>query len=76
MHDVWLRKQKFESAALQLTFDTAYDTMIAAVDRRDRLDKVIAAMAADSPFTAVVTRLGCLRGVSTLTAFGLAAMTT
>lgn len=29
-------------------------------------------MAADSPFTAVVTRLGCLRGVSTLTAFGLA----
>ncbi len=72
VHDVWLRKQKFESAALQLTYGTAYDTMIAAVDRRDRLDKVIAAMAADSPFTAVVTRLGCLRGVSTLTAFGLA----
>jgi transposase len=72
VHDVWLRKQKFESAALQLTYDTAYDTMIAAVDRRDRLDKVIAAMAADSPFTPVVTRLGCLRGVSTLTAFALA----
>lgn len=36
------------------------------------MDKVIAAMAADSPFTPVVTRLGCLRGVSTLTAFGLA----
>ena len=29
-------------------------------------------MAADSEFTPVVTRLGCLRGVSTLTAFGLA----
>ena len=29
-------------------------------------------MAADSVFTPVVTRLGCLRGVSTLTAFGLA----
>ena len=27
-------------------------------------------MAADSEFTPVVTRLGCLRGVSTLTAFG------
>jgi len=72
VHDAWLRKQKFESAALQLTFDTAYDTMIAAVDRRDRLDKVIAGMAADSPFTPVVTRLGCLRGVSALTAFALA----
>ena len=29
-------------------------------------------MAANSTFTPVVTRLGCLRGVSTLTAFGLA----
>ena len=27
-------------------------------------------MAADSEFTPVVRRLGCLRGVSTLTAFG------
>ncbi len=32
----------------------------------------IAAMAADSEFTAVVRRLGCLRGVSTLTGFALA----
>ena len=32
----------------------------------------IGQMAADGPFTPVVTRLGCLRGVSTLTAFGLA----
>jgi transposase len=32
----------------------------------------ITVMAADSMFTPVVTRLGCLRGVSTLTAFGLA----
>ena len=57
---------------LQLAFDTAYDTMLATVDRRDRLDAAITAMAADSEFTPVVTRLGCLRGVSTLTAFGLA----
>lgn len=70
-----MRQQKFESAALQLTYDTAYDTMIAAVDRRGRLDKAIGVMAADSPFTAVVHRLGCLRGVSTLTAFGLAVET-
>jgi transposase len=46
--------------------------MLACVDRRERLDTAITAMAADSPFTPVVTRLGCLRGVATLTAFGLA----
>ena len=39
---------------------------------RDRLDKAIVAMAADSEFTPVVQRLGCLSGISTLTAFGLA----
>ena len=47
--------------------------MLATLERRERLDTAIAEMAADSQFTPVVTRLGCLRGVSTLTAFGLAA---
>jgi transposase len=46
--------------------------MLMALARRDRLDAAITTMAADSPFTPVVHRLGCLRGVSTLTAFGLA----
>jgi transposase len=72
VHDTWLRGQRFDSRALQLTYDTAYESMLAAVDRRDRLDLAIAAMAADSAFTPVVRRLGCLRGVSTLTAFALA----
>ncbi len=40
--------------------------------RRDRLDAAIAAMAADSEFTPVVHRLGCLRGIGTLTGFALA----
>ena len=62
----------FAAPGLGLAFDTAYDTMLATLARRDRLDAAITAMAADSAFTPVVTRLGCLRGVSTLTAFGLA----
>ena len=45
---------------------------MACLDRRDRLDDAITAMAADSEFTPVVHRLGCIRGVATLTAFGLA----
>jgi transposase len=72
-HGVWLRGQRFEERALQLAFDCAYETMELTVARRDRLDAAIAEMATDSEFTPVVNRLACLRGVSTLTAFGLAA---
>ena len=59
-------------AGRQLAYDTVFDTMLATTDRRDRLDTAIAQMAADSEYTPVVTRMGCLRGVSTLTAFALA----
>ena len=43
-----------------------------ALARRDRLDAHITQLAADSEFTPVVHRLGCLRGISTLTGFALA----
>ena len=55
-----------------MAYDAAFDAMLATVDRRDRLDKAIVEMTADSAFTPVVTRLSCVRGVSTLTVFGLA----
>jgi hypothetical protein len=75
-HGRWLgvaRQTVFDRSGLRWAFDTAYDTVLATTARRDRLDTAIAEMAADSEFTPVVVRLGCLRGVSTLTAFGLAA---
>ena len=71
-HELWLRGQHFDAPGLQLAFDAAFDAMVACVHRRNRLDEAIMAMAADSEFTPVVRRLSCLRGVSTLTAFGLA----
>jgi transposase len=43
-----------------------------AVARRDRLDKAIVEMARASQWAPVVTRLQCLRGISTLSAFSLA----
>lgn len=70
-HDTWLRQQRFELLGLQMAYDSAYETMLATLARRDWIDAAIAVMAADSPFTPVANRLGCLRGVSTLTAFGL-----
>jgi hypothetical protein len=74
-HDLWLGAQRrsavFTLPGWGLAFDIAYDTLLATVARRDRLDAAITELAAASEFTPVVTRLGCLRGVSTLTEFGL-----
>jgi transposase len=71
-HDAWLRRQRFTGAPLQMTFETDYDAVLTVKARRDRLDAAIATMAADCEFTPIVRRLGCLRGVSTLTGFALA----
>ena len=71
-HDYWLLRQSFPLAGTQAAFQHAYETMVLAAGRRDRLDAAILEMAADGQFTAVVRRLSCLRGISTLTAFSLA----
>lgn len=71
-HEAWLRRQRFEGPALQMTFESDFDAVLNVKARRDRLDAAITAMAADSEFTPMVRRLGCLRGVSTLTGFALA----
>ncbi|WP_255425097.1 IS110 family transposase [Nostocoides sp. F2B08] len=76
-HDAWLRRTRKEHllggpAGTLVAFDDAYDAVTHAAARRDRLDRAIEAMAADSEFTDVTRRLGCLRGISTLTGFALA----
>jgi transposase len=72
VHESWLRGQRFAQRGIQLAYDADLEAMLLARDRRSRLDAAITEMAADSQYTALVHRLGCLRGVSTLTAFGLA----
>ena len=71
-HHDWLRQRRFELPGLQAAFDAAHEAIVAIEDRRVRLDEAICALAAQGEFTSVVQRLSCLRGVSTLTAFGLA----
>jgi transposase len=71
-HDVWLRAQRFQLAGGQLAFESAYETMLLTAQRRDRLDQAITEMAQHSDYTDLVHRLGCLRGIPTLTGFGLA----
>jgi len=71
-HDVWLRARRFDLAGRQTAYEAAYEAVVLTTDRRDRLDEAITVMAGDSSFTAVTRRLGCLRGISVLTGFGLA----
>ena len=74
-HDAWLRKfalPQLEGAATQMAFDAAYETVLMVKARREKLDAAIETMAADSEFTPIVRRLGCLRGIGMLTGFALA----
>src|SRR3954468_1255342 len=74
-HDTWLRHEalaQLTGRATQLAFDCDYEAVQFVKARRDRLGAEIEEMAADSEFTALVRRLGCLRGVNTLTGFALA----
>ena len=71
-HDAWLRQQRFEDRATTMAFESDYEAVLAISARRDRLDTAIGELAAASEFTPLVHRLGCLRGVSTLTGFALA----
>jgi len=71
-HTVWLNSIRFDQPGTQAAYDADRESVDFAVARRARLDAAIAAMAADSEFTAVTRRLCCLRGISTLTGFALA----
>jgi transposase len=71
-HEQWLGQQHFELAGLQAAYDTTLETVLLATSRRARLDRAIVEMAHEGQWWPVVARLQCLRGVSTLTAFGLA----
>ena len=73
-HDVWLRRTgaQLGSPATRATFESDYDAMLTVRARRDRLDGLIEQMAADCEFTPLLHRLGCLRGIGTLTGFALA----
>ena len=71
-HELWLARQHFDSPARQLTYESSLEAMHEISDRRDRLDRAITSMAYASEYTPVVRSLQCLRGISTLTAFGLA----
>ena len=79
IHTRWLQsatvRDQLEQASgspTVLAYHAGLDAVLDTTARRDRLDEAITAMAADSEFTAMVRRFGCLRGVSDLTGLALA----
>jgi transposase len=72
-HDRWLREHRASGdRSFTTAFDAYYEAVTQTLARRDRLDEVIEDLAANSSFTPVVNRLGCLRGISALTGLALA----
>ena len=74
-HHQWLRSIRFDGADRAGTlaaYESDLETVEFAVNRRNRLERAIGELAADSEFTPVTRRLCCLRGISTLTGFALA----
>jgi transposase len=67
----WLGDQRFEHPAQQQAFQ-AYVHALDLVDARVQvLERQIDALAVEGPWSPLVARLRCLRGVDTLTAVGL-----
>lgn len=72
-HGAWLRSIRFDQPGTRAAYEAGLEAVEFALARRARLDDAIAAMAADSEFTPTVRKLCCMRGISTLTGFALAA---
>ncbi len=72
-HRRWLRARRFNDSPAQ----TAFSDYLLAVEmleqRRDVLDQAIEELWPQSPWAETIARLRCLRGIDTLTAFGLCA---
>jgi transposase len=69
----WLSQQRFAFVAEQATLDTYLHTLDLVDARIAQLERAIRATAEQGPWRELVARLRCLRGVDTLTAFGLVA---
>jgi transposase len=73
VHERWLRSLRFDDLpGTRAAFEEAFDAVLAATARRDRLDEQIEAIAARPQWAPLVSRLGAIRGVATLTGLGLA----
>ena len=72
-HRDWLRSIELPLSTEGLVLSEYLQQVVACEQRRDRLDAAIAALAATDEWRPVVSRLSAVRGISTVTAFSVAA---
>lgn len=72
-HRDWLRSIELPDPTERLVMSEYLQQVVAAEERRDRLDAAIAGLAATDRWRPVVSRLSAVRGISTVTAFSVAA---
>jgi transposase len=72
-HRDWLAKVELDDPVAQLVLRDYLASVEAMVIRRDELERQIGELVPDSPWSELVPRLRCLRGIDTLSAVGLCA---
>ena len=70
-HWTWLRSLEFSDHPSRSVFADYLAAVLSLEQRRDGLDAQIEIAAADSPWAQTIARLRCLRGIETVTAYGL-----
>ena len=70
-HWRWLRSLEFSDHASRAVFGDYLAAVVSLEQRRGGLDAQIELAAAESPWAQTIARLRCLRGIETVTAFGL-----
>ncbi|WP_371743730.1 IS110 family transposase [Plantibacter sp. MCCC 1A11337] len=71
-HHAWLARTHLDQPPAQDAFEDAYQQVLLLEARKRNLAAKITHLATNSEFTDVVHALGCLRGISVLTAMSLA----
>lgn len=72
-HRQWLNHVELADPVAQAVLLDSVGAVDALLVRRDGLERQMAALVPDSPWTETIGRLRCLRGIDTLSALGLAA---
>lgn len=71
-HRKWLRSVELADPTSQLVLEEYVARVKECEERRDRLDRAIAKRAKEEDLAPTVRRLECVRGISLVTAFGIA----
>lgn len=71
LHGLWLKRQRFEPAALQQTFEAYVRSLAETEARLASLDQALAELASQEPYRTPVAALRCLKGIDTLSALTL-----